>query len=143
MVSMGGGPQGHGDVAGRALPPPGRLPLSRRASLKAAVLVAGAAATTGAVPLGSIPRTLFVLGDSWAAGLYADPQHALGQVAAEALGGGGLGDAVSGSGYLNPASRNASYVARASRTPTSAIDLVIVQGGSNDGSHDLDDLAPA
>lgn len=126
-----------------------RRPLTRRASLLAAagVLTGGAVAATTVTALSEAPeRTtgttgLFLLGDSWGAGLHADPAHALGQVAAAALGWRSRVDALSGTGYLTAAG-SATYVQRA-RVARGTERLVIVQGGSNDGGGDLDRLSAA
>jgi lysophospholipase L1-like esterase len=120
-----------------------RRPVSRRGTLLAAAVTAtgglvgsGAAAASTASPDG-----IFLLGDSWAAGLHADPERALGQVAAEALGRPITVDAVSGTGYLNEAG-DRTYLERA-RAAGGPQRLVIVQGGSNDDAEDLHELGPA
>lgn len=126
-----------------------RRPLSRRASLIAAagVLTGGAVTATAvtalsdAAPQPAGTTGLFLLGDSWGAGLHADPEHALGQTAAAALGWRSRVDALSGTGYLNAAG-SATYVQRA-RVARGTERLVVVQGGSNDGTEDLAGLSAA
>jgi hypothetical protein len=90
-----------------------------------------------------LPRQLVVIGDSWAAGLHADPQHALGQVAAADLGWGVTVDAVSGTGYVNGDDDERSYVDRIADLRPRRADIVVLQGGSNDRSEpsELFDLA--
>jgi lysophospholipase L1-like esterase len=112
--------------------------------LAAAGVVAGATgvlAAEGAAPRRTSPEGVFLLGDSWAAGLHADPARSLGQVAAAALGRPISVDAVSGTGYLNEAG-DRTYLQRA-LTAGGPERLVIVQGGSNDDSEDLGELGPA
>lgn len=119
--------------------------MTRRASLLAAagVLTAGASAAAVADPAQRDAGTdgLFLLGDSWAAGLHADSAHALGQAAAAALGWRSRIDAVSGTGYLNAAGA-ATYLQRA-RAVRGTERLVVVQGGSNDGGQNLRRLSIA
>ncbi|MFD1721555.1 SGNH/GDSL hydrolase family protein [Amnibacterium endophyticum] len=133
--------------------------LTRRAGLAAAAgLLAGAGAvaarpagpavdSAAAAVLPPAPAdgmrgpSMFVLGDSWAAGLHADPDDALGQVAARVLRSSVRVDAISGTGYLNPAGAR-TYPDRAAAAHGDE-QLVVVQGGSNDGSQDLDALAGA
>lgn len=87
-------------------------------------------------------RSLFVLGDSWAAGLHADPSRALGQVAAARLRWAVTVDAVSGTGYVT--GRRSSYAERVARLdPGVRADLVVVQGGSNDRAASQAALAAA
>jgi lysophospholipase L1-like esterase len=116
--------------------------VSRRASLVGALgltalLTAAATPTSEAVPHAS-NGALLLLGDSWGAGLHADPSRALGQIAAEILGMDAHVDAVSGTGYVNTAGHE-NYLQRA-RTATGSPRLIVVQGGSNDQGKDLDDL---
>ncbi|MGT2426461.1 SGNH/GDSL hydrolase family protein [Amnibacterium kyonggiense] len=103
------------------------LHLSRRTAV---IVGAASVVTLGAtVP----PRVLFVLGDSWAAGLYADPAHALGQVASARLGWRASVDAVSGTGYVNGAAAGISYPDRlGARTADPSLGIAVLQGGSND-----------
>ncbi len=83
-------------------------------------------------------RSVYAIGDSWAAGLYADPAHALIQDAADDLGATATVDGESGSGYLVAPPGRSTYPARARRIPPGTdADLVIVQGGSNDDRADL------
>jgi lysophospholipase L1-like esterase len=87
---------------------------------------------------------MVVIGDSWAAGLYADPAHALGQVAAARLGWSVTVHAVSGTGYLIGADVEQSYVDRVMDMPArSGIDVVVLQGGSNDRTEPLETLDEA
>ncbi|MBW4042430.1 MAG: SGNH/GDSL hydrolase family protein [Acidobacteria bacterium] len=95
------------------------------------VAAAGAAGTRG----------IHLIGDSWAAGLHADPANALGQVAARAIGWPITVDAVSGTGYLNDAGAM-TYLQRAEGA-SGTERLVILQGGSNDDDEDLGVLAAA
>lgn len=123
--------------------------VSRRAGVVAAAgLVAGAAALAARPDDPQVARVvdgpgpgLFVLGDSWAAGLHADPDRALGQVAARVLRSAARVDAISGTGYLNAAGAR-TYVQRAAAAHGDE-QLVVVQGGSNDVGQDLDGLADA
>jgi lysophospholipase L1-like esterase len=109
------------------------------------MLGASSLAAVTAPPVVAAPmRSLFVLGDSWAAGLYADPQRALGQVAAAGLRWQAVVDAVSGTGYVTGAAQSTSYPDRAASilagTPA---DIAVVQGGSNDRGVPPADLAAA
>ena len=120
--------------------------VSRRASLIGAFGIAtlvGAAATPPPSPAKAASRhrngDLYLLGDSWGAGLHADPAHALGQVAAEVLDMRPVVDAVSGTGYVNTAGHQ-NYLQRA-RSATGSARLVVVQGGSNDKNQPTDELA--
>jgi lysophospholipase L1-like esterase len=102
-----------------------------------------AAAALGTAP-SRVPRAMVVIGDSWAAGLYADPAHALGQVAAARLGWSVTVDAVSGPGYLNGADVERSYAARvADLHARSGVDVVVLQGGSNDQTEPVELLDDA
>ena len=113
--------------------------LTRRGALATVV----AAATLGTAP-SRLPRAMAVIGDSWAAGLYADPAHALGQVAAARLGWSVTVDAVSGTGYLIGADVEQSYVDRVMDMRARAgIDVVVLQGGSNDRTEPLATLDEA
>ena len=84
-----------------------------------------------------------MIGDSWAAGLHADPARALGQVAAADLGWSATVDAVSGTGYVNGDDEERSYVDRVADLPPARADIVVLQGGSNDRDEpsELFDLA--
>lgn len=89
------------------------------------------------------PR-LFVLGDSWAAGLHADPDHALGQVAVSLLGWPVEVDAASGTGYLAATSGAGAYPERLrSGRPDDASGVAVLQGGSNDHGRSPAALAAA
>lgn len=113
--------------------------LSRRASLLGAVGAVGLLTAAAAAPP-ALPRStdggMFLIGDSWAAGLHADPARALGQIAAEVLGMAIRVDAVSGTGYVDAAGHE-NYLQRA-RKATGSPRLVVVQGGSNDDHQALD-----
>lgn len=88
--------------------------------------------------------TIYAIGDSWAAGLYSDPDHALIQDAADDLGVTATVDGESGSGYLVAPRGTRTYPDRAERIPAGTrADLVIVQGGSNDDAADLTALPAA
>ncbi len=124
--------------------------LTRRGALATVVTMAGLSAAPARVPrVPRRPRTMVVIGDSWAAGLYADPAHALGQVAAARLGWHVTVDAGSGTGYLTGvgdqiSSDELSYVDRVADLPTrKGVDVVVVQGGSNDRTQPLDQLDEA
>lgn len=117
-----------------------------RLTRRTAVMIGASSVSALATALAVAPaqRTLFVLGDSWAAGLHADPQRALGQVAAEALRWGVVVDAVSGTGYVNGADVERSYADRAEDIAAGIrADVVVVQGGSNDRAAPSDQLATA
>ena len=87
---------------------------------------------------------LYAIGDSWAAGAYADPLHALIQDAADDLDISAVVDGESGSGYLTAPAGTRTYPQRAASIPAgTAADLVIVQGGSNDDEADLTALPAA
>lgn len=91
------------------------------------------AASLVALGAAAPPRNLFLLGDSWAAGLYADPDHALGQIAAARLGWGAVVDAVSGTGYVQGEDYGASYPDRLrARDRDRGPAIAVLQGGSND-----------
>jgi lysophospholipase L1-like esterase len=113
--------------------------LTRRGALATVVAVAALATAPSRTP-----RTLAVIGDSWAAGLYADPARALGQIAAARLGWAVTVDAVSGTGYLIGADVEQSYVDRVTDMPTRlGVDVVVLQGGSNDRTEPLETLDDA
>jgi hypothetical protein len=99
---------------------------------------AGGLTSTGAEP-GT--KAIHLIGDSWAAGLHADPTNALGQVAARAIGWPITVDALSGTGYLNDAGQR-TYLQRAAGT-VGPERLVVVQGGSNDDGQDVGALGAA
>ena len=127
----------------------GRSAVTRRALLTAGVGVLGAsvvdASAAEAAPdrSATAPR-LFVLGDSWAAGLYADPERALGQTAARLLGWPADVDAVSGTGYLMEVDGGARYPTRLrQRGVDRSHGVAVVQGGSNDVGRSLADLRGA
>jgi hypothetical protein len=105
-------------------------------------LLAGATSIAALGGAGVMSRELFVLGDSWAAGLHADPGAALGQVASARLGWDAAVDAVSGTGYVNGAGTRAAYPdrARALRVDVRAT-IAVVQGGSNDRAAAARDIA--
>jgi hypothetical protein len=105
------------------------------------VALTGAAALHGA-PAGA--GRIYAIGDSWAAGAYADPAHALIQDAADDLGMSAVVDGESGSGYLHAPGSTSPYPDRAARIPAGTeADLVILQGGSNDDPDDLSALPAA
>jgi hypothetical protein len=122
---------------------------SRRGSLLAAIggivgLTAAAAGPAGGIVAAEPAvgtRGIHLIGDSWAAGLHADPANALGQVAARAIGWPITVDAVSGTGYLNDAGAR-TYLQRAAGA-TGTERLVILQGGSNDDDEDVSRLGAA
>jgi len=119
-----------------------RVPLRTRVvtPMLVAVALTGAAL---AHPTSSY-RSVYAIGDSWAAGLYSDPAHALIQDTADDLGATVAVDGESGSGYLVAPGRTRTYPDRAERIPSGTdADLVIVQGGSNDVRADLDALPGA
>lgn len=114
------------------------LHLTRR---KAVLVGAASLVTLGAT---APQRTLFVLGDSWAAGLHADPSRALGQVAAARLGWAASVDAVSGTGYVQGADSDASYPDRLrARDRDARPTIAVLQGGSNDRDAVEDGIASA
>ncbi len=127
-----------------------RPPRLTRRGLLVAGAGAVAAAATGAAraepgPAAPAPR-LFVLGDSWAAGLHADPQRALGQVAARLLGWPVEVDAASGTGYLATTGSAGSYADRLrDAVPDDAREpgVAVLQGGSNDHGRSSADLLAA
>lgn len=129
--------------AGRRTGHSGEVPLLPRVAIAALA----AASLTGAAALAApAPHTarIYAIGDSWAAGLYADPAHALVQDAAEDLGTTAVVDGQSGSGYLSAPGRTSPYPDRAARIPAGTdADLVLVQGGSNDDGQDLTALPGA
>jgi lysophospholipase L1-like esterase len=87
---------------------------------------------------------MYVLGDSWSAGLYADPDHTLAQDAADDLGMESTVDAQSGTGYLSAPFGTQTYPERAAAISVDApVRLVVIQGGSNDVDDDLDALPAA
>lgn len=114
---------------------------------RAAVAAVASAALSGAAALHGSPAGaghVYAIGDSWAAGLYADPAHALIQDAADDLGMTAEVDGQSGSGYLNAPEGTSTYPDRAAHIPVGTeADLVIVQGGSNDDPDDLSALPAA
>ena len=110
-------------------------------------LTATLSLTTGSVDTprsGERAELMYVLGDSWSAGLYADPDHTLAQDAADELGIGSVVDAQSGTGYLSAPVGAETYPERASAITVDApVRLVVIQGGSNDADDDLDGLPAA
>jgi hypothetical protein len=83
--------------------------------------------------------SLYLIGDSWSAGLYADPEHTLAQDAAEDLGLQSIVNAQSGTGYVDAPFGTETYAKRAAEIPAgTGAELVVLQGGSND-----DGTAPA
>ncbi|RIX28142.1 SGNH/GDSL hydrolase family protein [Amnibacterium setariae] len=105
-------------------------------------LLAGATSIAAIGGAGVVSRELFVLGDSWAAGLYADPAAALGQIASARLGWDAAVDAVSGTGYVNGAATKAAYPDRARALPLDVrATIAVVQGGSNDKASTARDVA--
>jgi hypothetical protein len=122
---------------------PWRVPLVPKAAVAGLVSLAltGAAALHGS-PAGA--GRIYAIGDSWAAGAYADPAHALIQDAADDLGMSAVVDGESGSGYLHAPGSTSPYPDRATRIPLGTeADLVILQGGSNDDPDDLSGLPGA
>lgn len=109
--------------------------------------VAAASSTRDRTAAPAVPQHahLYVIGDSWAAGLYADPTQTFVQVAAAALGWSVDVNAVSGTGYLNEAGGSEqSYPERAADIPKgTTADVVLVQGGSNDHDDSLSAIAAA
>lgn len=123
-------------------PPSHTRGMQRRAPTRRTVAVLGAAAVATLLAPDRAVRSLFVLGDSWAAGLHADPARALGQVAAARLHWAVTVDAVSGTGYVTDAGGGAAYADRVARVePSVRADLVVVQGGSNDRDASQAELA--
>ncbi|MGN6741692.1 MAG: SGNH/GDSL hydrolase family protein [Amnibacterium sp.] len=114
---------------------------------KAAVAGLVSLALTGAATLHGSPAgagRIYAIGDSWAAGAFADPAHALIQDAADDLGMSAVVDGESGSGYLHAPGGTSPYPDRAARIPLGTeADLVILQGGSNDDPDDLSALPGA
>jgi len=119
-----------------------RVPL--RARLVTSMLVSVALTGAALAHPASSYRSVYAIGDSWAAGLFSDPAHAMIQDAADDLGASVAVDGESGSGYLTAPGRTRTYPDRAERIPAGTdADLVIVQGGSNDDGADLDALPGA
>lgn len=115
--------------------------LTRRASLLGAFGATLALAAGSGPAAATAARTrsgIYLLGDSWAAGLHADPAKALGQVAASILGTTIDVDAVSGTGYVDTDDTQ-NYLDRA-RAASGSARLVVVQGGSNDRSQSDADI---
>jgi hypothetical protein len=76
---------------------------------------------------------MYVIGDSWSAGLHADPRHTFMHVAGAALGWNVTVNAISGTGYLNAPRGRSTYPTRARAISAAThADIVVVQGGSND-----------
>lgn len=123
---------------------PEKVPLVSRFVVAGAVLVTLTGATVTDVRPPTAPGALYAIGDSWAAGLYADPAHAFLQDAADDLGTTVAVDGESGSGYLTAPPGTSTYPDRAARLPPDRhAGLVIVQGGSNDDAADLGALPAA
>jgi len=111
-----------------------------------AVAAIAAVALTGGTALhgGGGGGSIYAIGDSWAAGLHADPAHALVQDAADDLGMTATVDGESGSGYLAAPGGTSTYPERAAAIPTgTSADIALVQGGSNDDRQDLTRLPAA
>lgn len=81
--------------------------------------------------------SIYLIGDSWSAGLYADPEHTLAQDAAEDLGMRSIVNAQSGTGYLQAPFGTETYAERAAEIPAgTSAELIVLQGGSNDDGTD-------
>jgi lysophospholipase L1-like esterase len=120
-------------------------PVARIAVVLAAAITTTLAVTGAYETLSSPIRqsgqgpSIYVIGDSWSAGLYADPQHTLAQDAADDLGLQSIVNAQSGTGYLNAPLGTETYAERVAQIPAgTSAELVVLQGGSND-----DGAAPA
>jgi hypothetical protein len=120
-------------------------PVARIAVVLAAAITTTLAVTAAYGTLSSPIRqsgqgpSIYVIGDSWSAGLFADPQHTLAQDAADDLGLQSIVHAQSGTGYVNAPPGTETYAQRAAEIPAGTrADLVVLQGGSND-----DGTAPA
>lgn len=121
---------------------PERVPLLPRVVIPAVASVALTGAALVHPPTSW--HSIYAIGDSWAAGLYSDAQHALIQDAADELGATATVDGESGSGYLIAPPGTRTYPERAAAVPADTdADLVIVQGGSNDDIADLKALPAA
>jgi lysophospholipase L1-like esterase len=110
------------------------------APIVAALLTVAAVASgsPGSLAREGGPATMYVLGDSWSAGLHADPDHTLAQDAAEDLGMDAIVDAQSGTGYLAAPLGTETYPERATAAGAQApVRVVVLQGGSNDDHADL------
>ncbi len=80
---------------------------------------------------------MYLIGDSWSAGLYADPEHTLAQDAAEDLGLQAIVNAQSGTGYVDAPFGTETYAQRAAEIPAgTSAELIVLQGGSNDDGTD-------
>lgn len=117
--------------------------IRRRAAV--GLLSAGVVALVGGgVGAAADPIRMYALGDSWAAGLHADPSRTFVRVAAAKLNWIVRVDAVSGTGYLTATSKGRPYPDRAAHVPAEVIaDVVLIQGGSNDQGRSSDALAAA
>lgn len=119
------------------LPSPRIARMSRRAAavLFGSAVALGLVAFAAVAPPAEASRAvrMYVIGDSWSAGLHADPRHTLMQVAGASLGWNVAVNANSGTGYLNAPHGRPSYVSSARALPAGTrADVVVVQGGSND-----------
>jgi hypothetical protein len=107
-------------------------------------IAALASGTSGSLAREGGPTAMYVLGDSWSAGLHADPDHTLAQDAAEDLGMEAVVDAQSGTGYLAAPLGTQTYPERATAAAAKAsVRVVVLQGGSNDDHADLKELPRA
>ncbi|MDH2445158.1 SGNH/GDSL hydrolase family protein [Amnibacterium sp. CER49] len=110
----------------------------------ATALVVTLVLTAGSLLPHRHPRVLYVLGDSWSAGLYADPARALAQDAAAELHMTPIVDAQSGTGYLIAPAGTQTYPQRAAAISVDVpVSVVVIQGGSNDDVADLGALPKA
>jgi hypothetical protein len=110
----------------------------------AAALAVTLALTAGALRPDRSPRVLYVLGDSWSSGAYADPARTLAQDAAAELGMTPIVNAQSGTGYLHAPAGTQTYPQRAAAISVSTpVSVVVIQGGSNDDADDLGALPKA
>jgi hypothetical protein len=110
----------------------------------AALTAAPVGAPVDARTIGPHPGAMYVLGDSWSAGAYADPAHTLAQDAADDLGMPSIVDAQSGTGYLSAPPGTESYPERATAVSIDTpVRVVVIQGGSNDVDDDIRALPKA
>ncbi len=113
-----------------------RIPVVVAATMVTVALV-GASTPAFASSGNSGGGSIYVIGDSWSSGRYADPEHTLAQDAAEDLGVSSIVDAESGTGYVTAPGETRTYVQRAAAIPAGTrAEAVVIQGGSNDDGAD-------
>lgn len=117
------------------------------AALGAALLLAGCTPTATAAPTIPIPgegATVLFFGDSWTGGYSGSEGNGFPFIASRILGWEPVIDAGSGTGFGHVMSEgDLTYPQRANAiTPPANVELVVIQGGTNDEYGDVADVGP-